>query len=500
MALKVLVIDDDPEAADHLDALVRDWGYEARTAFTGRGASQASREWRPHLAFVDLHLPDIDGIDLLRTLRIESPGVEAVIVSGDSQLRAAVTAAASGALCFLEKPVSPVTLRCILAQAEHRRLRTNQAGQNGDESRLGELVTQNPRMREAFDLVRCVAPTDANVLIAGENGTGKELVANALHSLSLRADKPFIKVNCAAIPEELIEAELFGHRRGAFTGAIADRIGLFEAARGGTLLLDEIGEMPAHLQSKLLRVLQDRQARPLGGGSLVDLDFRLICATNCDLRAATIDGRFRQDLFFRINTITVALPPLRERPEDILLLTEIFVRRFGAQYRREDVTLDEAACARLLAHEWRGNVRELEHAIERAVIVARSSRLTLDELPECFHPSYSPPRGASRDGTGPILPLAELERLAIVRALEHTRGNKRAAAALLGIYRPTLYSKLRKYGIMESAASARDPRALASCDLSDTYQLSATRPGNSVAGKTPNAGNPSQFFDRTARG
>lgn len=462
MALKILVIDDDPEAADHLDALVRDWGYEARTATTGRAASLASREWRPHLAFVDLHLPDIDGIDLLRTLRTDSPGIEAVVISGDSQLRAAVTAAASGALCFLEKPVSAVTLRSILAQAEYRRAQAAPRDGGGDQARLGELVTENARMKEAFDLARCVAPTDANVLIVGENGTGKELIANALHTLSLRADKPFIKVNCAAIPEELMEAELFGHRRGAFTGAVSDRVGLFEAARGGTLLLDEIGEMAAHLQTKLLRVLQDRQARPLGGGPVVNLDFRLICATNCDLRAATLDGRFRQDLFFRINTITVALPPLRERPEDILLLTDVFLRRFAAQYGREEVTLDRAARDRLLAHEWRGNVRELEHAIERAIIVSRTPRLTLDELPECLHPGYRPPVRTPSEGAQPVLPLAEVERLAIVRALEHTRGNKRAAAALLGIYRPTLYSKLRKYGIMEPAVPTRDPHALAS--------------------------------------
>jgi transcriptional regulator with PAS, ATPase and Fis domain len=318
---------------------------------------------------------------------------------------------------------------------------------------LGELVTRSPRMIEAFDLVRCVAPTDASVLIVGENGTGKELAANALHALSLRADKPFIKVNCAAIPDELIEAELFGHRRGAFTGAIADRAGLFEAARGGTMLLDEIGEMPSHLQTKLLRVLQDRQARRVGGGPIVDLDFRLVCATNCDLRAATLDGRFRQDLFFRINTMTVTLPPLRERPEDIQLLADHFLRRFGEKYGRDDITLDDAARERLLAHDWRGNVRELEHVIERAVIVARNSRLRVNELPECLQPGHDLNARMAAAAAPPVWRLAELERMAIVRALEHTKGNKRAAAALLGIYRPTLYSKLRKYGIIDPAAS-----------------------------------------------
>jgi DNA-binding NtrC family response regulator len=455
--LKVLVVDDDPEAVDHIDALLRGWGYASRAVWSGRMATETSREWQPDLALLDLNLPDVNGIDLLRELRAQSPTLESVIISGDGRLRAAVEAASCGALCFLEKPVSPLTLRSILIRAEQRRSRAIAVGElDGD--RLGALVTQNARMRAAFDLVRCVAPTDANVLIVGENGTGKELIADAIQSLSLRADKPFIKVNCVAIPEELMEAELFGHRRGAFTGAVADRIGLFEAARGGTLLLDEIGEMPAHLQAKLLRVLQERQARPVGGGAMVNLDFRLICATNCDLRAATVEGRFRQDLYFRINTITVSLPPLRERPEDIALLVDHFLQRFGSQYVHAPVALDEGARERLLAYEWRGNVRELEHAIEHAVIVARKPHLTLDDLPECLQPGHRPLPRLGDHAAPPVLPLAELERLAILRALEETRGNKRAAAALLGIYRPTLYSKLRKYGIIEPQSSARDRR------------------------------------------
>jgi DNA-binding NtrC family response regulator len=384
--------------------------------------------------------------------------LEGVVISGNVPVGAAVEAAACGALCFLEKPVSVVTLRSILEKFAHGRARAaERVGASSEIERLGDLVTRNARMREAFDLVRCVAPTDANVLIVGENGTGKELIANAIHTQSPRAGRPFIKVNCAAIPEELMEAELFGHRRGAFTGAIADRRGLFEAAHGGTLLLDEIGEMPPNLQTKLLRVLQDRQARPLGAGSVVNLDFRLICATNGDLRAATQQGRFRQDLYFRINTITVSLPALRDRPEDVGLLIDHFLRRFGAQYGHADVTLEESARQRLLAYEWRGNVRELEHAIERAVIVARHPRLTLEDFPECLHPGKKPLPRHEASGA-PVLPLAELERLAIVRALEETRGNKRAAAAMLGIYRPTLYSKLRKYGILEHP-STRDRRS-----------------------------------------
>jgi DNA-binding NtrC family response regulator len=253
----------------------------------------------------------------------------------------------------------------------------------------------------------------------------------------------------SARPEGLIESELFGHRRGAFTGAVMNHVGIFEAARGGTLLLDEIGEMPAHLQTKLLRVLQDRQTRPLGSAHAVTLDFRLICATNADLRAATAAGAFRQDLYFRINTIGVCVPPLRERPEDILLLAGHFLERFGRQYRSQPLVLDDASQELLQRHDWRGNVRELEHVIERAVIVARGGRLRPAHFPDVVRAARRLPAG--EHGTSPILTLAEVERLAIVRTLAHTRGNKRAAAALLGVYRPTLYSKLRKYGITDAA-------------------------------------------------
>jgi len=355
---------------------------------------------------------------------------------------------------FKEKPVSAATLRSVLAVAARRGVsaRTESEPTHSRPVSLGGLLTNSASMREVFELVRCVAPTDANVLITGEHGTGKELVANAIHSLSPRHNGPFVKINCAAIPDELIESELFGHRRGAFTGAVANHMGLFEAAAGGTLLLDEIGEMPAHLQTKLLRVLQERQARPVGGVRAVTLDFRLICATNCNLRAAATSGRFRQDLYFRINTIGISVPALRERPEDILLLAEHFLDRLGHRYGRRLAGIEDAARDALATHSWRGNVRELEHAIEHAVVVSRGTRLRLEDLPE----SLQPGKRVAPLTVPPLMPLAELERLAIVRTLEHTRGNKRAAAAILGVYRPTLYSKLRKYGILEP--SSRDDR------------------------------------------
>jgi two-component system response regulator HydG len=442
----VLVVEDDVEAADHIEALVRGWGYDARVSNDGRGVRSAMAEWMPDLALVDLGLPDVDGLTLVRELCDRD--VAAVVMSGRSTINIAVETVRSGARVFLEKPVSPVTLRSVLAEAERRVDNRHTPQDRTSVQDLGGLVSGAPSMHAVFDLVRCVAPTEANVLISGENGTGKELVANAIHSLSPRARGPFVKVNCAAVPEELIESEFFGHRRGAFTGAIANHVGLFESAAGGTLLLDEIGEMPGHLQTKLLRVLQEHQARPVGGVHNVPLDFRLICATNRDLRAAAASGTFRQDLYFRVNTIGITVPALRERPEDIPLLADHFLQRFARQYGgRRPLTIDAAARDALLRHHWRGNVRELEHAIERAVIVARGSRLRVEHLPEALHAN----RRSATAAVPPMLPLAELERLAILRTLEHTRGNKRAAAAILGVYRPTLYSKLRKYGIGDAS-------------------------------------------------
>ena len=452
---KVLVVEDEPEAAGHMEALVRGWGYSARTSSNGHAVRETMSHWTPDLAMVDLGLPDCDGLDLVRELRDRD--VESIAMSGRSSMTIAMETVASGARFFLEKPVSAVTLRSVLADAERRALarRTVATQPDGTQTLCG-LVSASPRMHDLFELVRCVAPTDAPVLISGENGTGKELVANAIHALSPRRDGPFIKINCAAIPEELMESELFGHRRGAFTGAVMDRIGLFEAAHGGTLLLDEIGEMPPHLQTKLLRVLQERQARPLGGVHAVSLDFRLLCATNCDLRAATTAGTFRQDLYFRINTIGLAVPALKDRPEDILLLATHFLARFAAKYGKAAPSLDVAAADALTRHEWRGNVRELEHAMERAVIIARGRTLRVDDLPETLH--LGPRSMPAAANLPPIMPLAELERLAILRTLEHTHGNKRAAAALLGVYRPTLYSKLRKYGISDRRSAPVPPR------------------------------------------
>jgi transcriptional regulator with PAS, ATPase and Fis domain len=308
---------------------------------------------------------------------------------------------------------------------------------------LGRLLSRAPAMFHAFELMRTAAPTNVNVLILGENGTGKELAASAIHELSLRSDRPFVRINCAAIPSELLESELFGYRRGAFTGAMADKKGLFEVASKGSLLLDEIGEMPVHLQVKLLRVLQDREFMPVGATTSVKADFRLICATNIDPMEQVRVGKLRKDLYFRLNTIAVELPPLRERRPDIPLLAHAFLTQFSARHGRSLRGFEPAAIRALERHGWPGNVRELEHVIERAVILGRGPDIVVGDLAEAVtRPSNtSVPRTAQLGGCT----LEELERIAILQTLEMTGWNKRATANMLGIHRPTLYNKLRKY-------------------------------------------------------
>jgi transcriptional regulator with PAS, ATPase and Fis domain len=292
-----------------------------------------------------------------------------------------------------------------------------------------------------------VAAADANVLILGESGTGKELVANALHERSPRQGGPWVKVNCAALPKDLIESELFGHVRGAFTGATTEKTGLLEESHGGSLLLDEITEMPVDLQAKLLRVIEDRVVRRLGGAKAVAVDFRLISSSNRDPDQAIRDGQLRQDLYFRLNTVTIQVPPLRERREDIPVLVRAFLERYRAKHGRPVEGIEAEAYRRLLTYAWPGNIRELQHAIERAVLVARGRDVTVEDLPASLQGVSDGPAPAIASSEIPAGSLEEIERASIVKALETTRWNKQAAAALLGLRRPTLYSKMRKHGI-----------------------------------------------------
>jgi DNA-binding NtrC family response regulator len=455
--LVVLVVEDHADSRDWLQVLLARAGYDVLVASDGEEALAACEQEAPALAVVDVMLPDMDGVELFRQLKARHPDLSAIIMTGHGTIAGAVDAIAAGAFNYVEKPVDTDALLALLSAAgararmalENRRLqRLLEKGGAG----FGDILTLSPRMRELQLLVEAAAPTRANVLITGENGTGKELVANAIHARSAVARGPFIKVNCAAIPENLIESELFGHRRGAFTGAVGDRVGLMEQARGGSLLLDEISEMPVQLQAKLLRVLQERAIRPLGGDRVVEVDFRLLCASNADLREAVSCGEFREDLYYRVNTVTITVPPLRERPEDIPLLAHASLRRYRELYSRPAAEFSPEALEALRRHWWPGNVRELQHAVERAVLLAPEPVIGVDDLPESLRPAPAPAVAAPAE----LVTLEEAERRAVIRAMEHCDGNKRAAAAVLGIHRPTLYSKLRKYGLIDPATDRAD--------------------------------------------
>jgi len=452
---RVLVVDDDPATSDWMREVLDAEGYESRCALVGTRGHEIYRQWGPDVVVVNLSLPDVDGVELVRRLKDTDEWPEVIALGSPGTVSRAVEAAQAGAFYFLEKPLTRDGLVDVLEnafgrmreRAEHQQLKEQVRGQYS----FANVVGQSKSMKELFELIESVAASEANILIQGENGTGKELIANAIHHHSDRVRGPFIKINCAAIPHDLIESELFGYRKGSFTGAVADKVGLFEMAEGGSLLLDEIGEMPAALQTKLLRVLQQREYRPIGSDRTVRVDFRLVCSTNTDLEQALREGRVREDLYFRINTITLRVPPLRERTEDIPLICNHFLAKFNQRYDRAVRSISPAAYHILIRNRWSGNVRELENAMERAVLVCKTGEITPDDLPETL-----------RDGTAreefsvpPGCTLAELERLAIVQTLQRTNWNKQEAAQLLGLYRPTLYSKMRKHRIVDERAQMR---------------------------------------------
>ena len=447
MKSRVLLVDDEPAIADWLRIVLEGEGYDVGVAGDSVSALGQMTERDFSLALVDLVLPDGDGLQLLQQLKSKDPSLEVIIMTGHSSIAKAVEATKQGAFYFVAKPFDSAEMLTLVSKAlERRRLLAETSDLKrrlAEQSGLGELLGGSPAMRRMFDLLESVAGSDANVLIVGESGTGKELAANALHAKSTRANGPNVKINCAALPKDLIESELFGHVKGAFTGATTDKSGLLEEAHKGSVLLDEITEMPMDLQAKLLRVLEDRQVRRLGGSRTVPVDFRLICSTNRDPETAVREGRLRQDLYFRINTVTVSMPPLRERGSDIAVLAKSFLERFREKHVRPVDGIDPEAYRRLLAYQWPGNVRELEHAIERAVLVARGKEITLSDLPEPLRAEVGSVT-ASQPSSGS---LEEIERVSIVRALESTGWNKQAAAAVLGLRRPTLYSKMRRHGI-----------------------------------------------------
>ena len=453
MKQTVLVVDDEPSIADGLRLTLETEGYSVRIAGSLRTALASVAQVDAQVAIVDLMLPDGDGLALTRELRTRDPALEVIVITAYGSVRKAMEATKSaGAFYVVEKPFDPDELLGLVRKAlEHRTLIAENAELRRrlvDQTADSQILGSAPGIQRVMDTIASVADTDANVLVVGESGTGKELIANALHERSARRDGPFVKINCAALPKDLIESELFGHTRGSFTGATTEKVGLLEEAHRGSLLLDEITEMPMALQAKLLRVLEERVVRRLGAGKPTPVDFRLISSTNRSAEAAVREGHLRQDLYFRINTVTIGVPPLRERRDDIPILVRAFLERYRAKHQRPVEGIEPEAYRRLLAHHWPGNVRELQHALERAILVARGREITLADLPDTLqHAGQDGAAAGVAPSEVPAGSLEEIERASILKALDQTRWNKQAAAALLGLRRPTLYSKMRKHGI-----------------------------------------------------
>jgi DNA-binding NtrC family response regulator len=448
----VLVVDDEPSIVDGLRLTLEAEGYAVRIAGSVQTALAAVVQGDVQMAIVDLMLPDGDGLALTRELKKRDRAIEVVVITAYGSVRKAMEATkGAGAFHVLEKPFDPDEVLGLVAHAlEHRKLiaeNTDLRRRLGEQGADSEVLGSAPSMQRVMETVARVSDADASVLIVGESGTGKELVANALHEKSRRRDGPWIKINCAALPKDLIESELFGHTRGSFTGATTEKAGLLEEAHKGSLLLDEITEMPVDLQAKLLRVLEERVVRRLGGTKSVPVDFRLISSTNRHPDVAVKEGRLRQDLYFRINTVTIQIPPLRDRREDIPILVRAFLDRYRARHARPVESIEPEAYRRLLAYAWPGNVRELQHALERAVLVSHARAITVADLPEGLQQGDGEVKPGVAPADVPAGSLEEIERASIVKALESTRWNKQAAAAMLGLRRPTLYSKMRKHGI-----------------------------------------------------
>jgi DNA-binding NtrC family response regulator len=447
LGLRVLVVDDHKASAEGLRDEVQVWGHEAHAAGGVAEALVRLEGWRPDAVICDLLMPPgPGGLEMLREVRARDPWIGFIMLTGHGSIEDAVRATRDGAFDFLTKPVDLDRLRLLLERlAERNEMRSEVARLRQKLATLGDaglLVSRSPAMRKLADLMERVAPSAASVLITGESGSGKDFIAQSLHDLSGRASGPFVAVNCPAIPEALLESELFGHERGAFTGALAERAGLFEHAGGGTLFLDEITEMAPGLQAKLLRVLETRRYRRVGGREEKLADLRIVAATNRDPDQSVKEGRLREDLYYRLNVFHLHVPPLRERREDIAPLAARFIAAYAEQNQKPVEGLSNEAMAALERYDWPGNVRELRNAIERAVVLARTAVIELSDLPQRV---ARPVVVIERGKFGPVEPLEEIERRAILEALESFGQNKTHAARALGISLKTLHNKLKRY-------------------------------------------------------
>jgi DNA-binding NtrC family response regulator len=456
---RILIIDDERPILLTLEALLRRHAYQVDTAPTASQGLKLLKTKSPSLVLLDLQLPDAEGLQTLDSIKSDSPGMPVIVLTAHDTLHNAIESIKRGAYHFISKPYAPEELlsliekalekQSLLRETEKLRQKTEQLEKRLEiaETRLAPIFKSKP-MQEIDELITAMAPSDANVLIVGESGVGKEVIANLIHARSRRAGKPMVKLNCAAFPQTMIEGELFGYVKGAFTGAMNDFPGMIAAAEGGTLFLDEISDMPTDLQTRFLRVLQEREYRPLGSTQIMKADFRVIASTNRPVAQALSKNLLRSDLYYRLNTFQIEVPPLRERKQDIPPLIASFLRQFAQQLEKPEPTIAPDAFQKLLDYAWPGNVRELQNAIEYGVVLSRRELIGVKELPdEVQLPTVlqqtergAPPR------TG-VQSLDDVERNTILQALAECHGNKKKAAELLGIQRPTLYNKMKRYAI-----------------------------------------------------
>ncbi len=447
---KILIVDDEKSILLLLREALGQWGYQVKTASSGTEALEILRTELFDAMLSDVRMPDMSGLDLLREVRKQDESIEVVMMTGYPTIASAVQALKEGAYDYLSKPLILDELRHLMARMMERKFLRGEVhtlrARLGEELTVNELIGNSAPMQRVKDIISKVAVTDSPVLIEGESGTGKELVAAAIHRISSRAKRAFIPVNCSAIPQDLLESEFFGHVRGAFSGAIADALGLFRGADEGTIFLDEIAELTPALQVKLLRVLQEMQVRPVGSTKAYPVDVRVIAATNRDLERAMTDGSFRQDLFYRLNVVRVLLPPLRDRRDDIPALVSHFLRRFNRRFHRDVRGIAPEALAALSAYNFPGNVRELENFVERAFAMGAKDQLTLADLPAL---ARTPATAAAPVTSVETIPtLADVERELILKSLALLKDDKEAAARALGISRRTIYRRLKEYGIL----------------------------------------------------
>ncbi len=451
MTQKVLIVEDEPNARMGLAELISGWGYTTEVAQDGVEALERVQDWHPTILVSDLKMPRMDGLTLLGQLGGREEKLAVIMLTAQGSIESAVESMKLGAFDYIQKPIDPIRLKRLLLSASSQQ----QSEQDTETIRrraretgaLGSLVGKSSSMQSIFSLIERIAPNNVSVLITGESGTGKEVVARTLHELSGRSSKPFIAVNCAAIPETLIESEIFGHERGAFTGAVERRAGCFELAEEGTLLLDEIGEMPIATQAKLLRVLEDRTYRRLGSKVESQINVRVLAATNKDPAAAIADGHLRNDLYYRLNVFNIELPPLRDHLEDVPLIADAMVRAMNERHGCSVTGIDPALLQEFQSYDWPGNVRELRNVLERAVVLCGSGIVSKQHLPRNFG-SIRVAAGVDSDQVQmPVgTTVDEAEKRLILRTLESTGNNKTRAAEILGISLKTLHNKLKEYG------------------------------------------------------